>query len=153
MHLSNEHFAEVEILSFRSRCKIDEMSYEQTVDVRTNKGSYIRLFDFMGFVVNESRLGKKKVILCVPYIDGEIEVLQSREPQLLESNFGQENDDPSEATVIAKVLDINREDQDMLVDAGFGEMYVLMDADKYVLNAGDVIKFRAHRLDLLEILD
>ena len=154
MHLSNEHFAEVEILAFRARCKLDGMSYEQTVDVRTNDGSLIRLFDFMGFAVNESRLGKnKKVILCIPYIDGDIAVLDSGKPQLLESDFDPKSDAPSRLTLSAKVLEVNSDDHDILVDAGFGIIYVLWDTDQITLNAGDVIKFMTPRLDLLEILD
>ena len=47
MHLDSEHYTELEILSFKSVCKIDSMSYEQTVNVRTSEGSIIRLFDFM----------------------------------------------------------------------------------------------------------
>lgn len=154
MHLSNEHFAEVEILSFKSRCKLDEMSYEQTVNVRTNEGSVIRLFDFMGFAVNESRLGKnKRLILCVPYIDGQISVLESGRPQLLESNFDWESEDPSQLTLIAKILEVNSEDHDLLVDAGIGEIYVLLESDAYNFKTGDIIQFKARRLDLLEILE
>ena len=154
MHLNNEHFAEVEILSFKSSCKLDGMSYEQTVNVRINEGSVIRLFDFVGFAVNESRLGKnKKLVLCVPYIDGKVAVLESGKPQLLDSDFDWENEEPSRLTLIAKVLETNREDHDLLVDVGFGEIYVIPNVAVSNFNAGDIIKFKARRLDLLEILD
>ena len=154
MHLNNEHFAEVEILSFKSRCKLDEMSYEQTVNVRINEGAVIRLFDFMGFAVNESRLGKnKKVVLCVPYIDGKVAVLESGKPQIVESDFDWESEDPSRLTLIAEVLETNNEDHDMLVDAGFGEIYVLPEKDVSDFKVGDIIKFKAERLDLIEIFE
>ena len=154
MQLSNEHFAEVEILSFNARCKLDGMSYEQTVNIRTSDGSIIRLFDFMGFAVNESRLGKgKRIVLCVPYINGEITVLESGEPQLLENDFDAENEEPSRLTLTARVLEANREDNDLLVDAGFGKIYILPDADVSNVDAGDIIQFTARRLDLLEIIE
>jgi hypothetical protein len=154
MHLSNRHFAEVEILSFNARCKLDGMSYEQTVNIRTNNGSIIRLFDFMGFAVNESRLGKnKRIVLCVPYVDGEMVVLDSGEPQLLENDFSADNEEPSRLTLVAKVLETNREDNDLLVDAGFGKIYILPDADVSSINTGDIIQFTARRLDLLEIIE
>ncbi len=154
MRLSNEHFAEVEILSFESHCKLDGMSYEQTVNVKTSAGSVIRLFDFMGFAVNESRLGKnKKVVLCVPYIDGEVAVLESGKPQLLDSDFDSESTVPSRVTLIAKVLETSSEDHDLLVDAGFGKIYVIPNGDVSEFSAGDIIKFKARRLDLLEILE
>lgn len=154
MRLSNEHFAEVEILSFESHCKLDGMSYEQTVNVRTSDGTLIRLFDFMGFTVTESRLGKnKKVVLCVPYIDGEVTVLESGTPQLLESDFDRESNEPSTATLIGRVMETSSEDHDLLVDAGFGEIYVIPNGDVTEFSAGDIIKFRAQRLDLLEILE
>lgn len=154
MQLSNEHFAEVEILSFNARCKLDGMSYEQTVNIKTNDGSIIRLFDFMGFAVNESRLGPgKRIVLCVPYIDGEITVLESGEPQLLENDFDAENEEPSRLALTAKVLEANREDNDLLVDAGFGKIYILPDADISNVDAGDIIQFTARRLDLLEIIE
>jgi hypothetical protein len=154
MHLSNKHYAEVEILSFNARCKLDGMSYEQTVNIKTNDGSILRLFDFMGFAVNESRLGKgKRIVLCVPYIDGEIAVLESGKPRLLENDYSAENEEPSRLTLIADVVESNREDNDLLVDAGFGKIYVLPDADVSNINAGDIIQFTARRLDLLEIIE
>jgi hypothetical protein len=154
MHLSNKHFAEVEILSFNARCKLDGTSYEQTVNVRTNDGSIIRLFDFMGFAVNESRLGKgKRIVLCVPYIDGEISVLESGEPQLLENDFSEDNEEPSRLTLVARVLESNKEDNDLLVDAGLGKIYILPDADVSGIDAGDIIQFTARRVDLLEIIE
>lgn len=154
MRLSDEHFAEVEILSFNSRCKLDGMSYEQTVNVRTNEGSVIRLFDFMGFAVNESRLGKgKKVVLCVPSIDGDMVVLESGTPGLLENDFDWDSDEPSRVTLIARVLEIDREDRDLLVDAGFGEVHVIAEGAVADFNEGDIVKFKADRLDLIEILE
>lgn len=154
MRLDDKHFTEVEILSFKSRCKLDEMSYEQTVNVRLGDGSVIRLFDFMGFAVNESRLGKgKKLVLCVPYIDGEVEKLESGEPRILESDFDWETEEASRLTLTARVLEANTEDHDLLVDAGFGEIYVLPEAGVSGFDVGDIIKFRARRLDLLEILE
>jgi hypothetical protein len=154
MQLSNKHFAEVEILSFNARCKLDGMSYEQTVNIRTNDGSIIRLFDFMGFAVNESRLGEgKRIVLCVPYIDGEISVLESGEPRLLKNDFDSNNEEPSRLTLVAKVLEANREDNDLLVDAGFGKLYILPDTDVSAVNAGDLVQFTARRLDLLEIIE
>ena len=130
------------------------MSYEQTVNIRTSDGSIIRLFDFMGFAVNESRLGKgKRIVLCVPYINGEITVLESGEPQLLENDFDAENEEPSRLTLTARVLEANREDNDLLVDAGFGKIYILPDADVSNVDAGDIIQFTARRLDLLEIIE
>jgi hypothetical protein len=154
MHFNNEHFAEVEILSFTARCKLDGMSYEQTVEVRVDGGTVIRLFDFMGFAVNESRLGKnKKIVLCVPYIDGEIALLESGAPRLLENDFDWETQNPSRITMIARVLEINKEDQDMLVDAGFGKLYIIPSDDVSRFTPGDIIKFTAQRLDLIEILE
>ena len=154
MHLDDECYTELEILSFNSRCKLDEMSYEQTVNVRTNDGSLIRLLDFMGFAVNESRLGmNKKVVLCVPYIDGEITALESGAPCLVENDFDPESENPSRLTFIAEVLEANREDHDLLIDAGFGKIYVLLDGSDSHFNAGNIISFKARRLDLLEIFE
>lgn len=154
MSISNKHFAEVEILSFNARCKLDGMSYEQTVNIRTSDGSLIRLFDFMGFAVNESRLGKgKRIVLCVPYIDGEMAVLESGEPRLLENDFREDSEEPSRPTLIARVVEANREDNDLLVDAGFGKLYVLLDDDVFGIEAGDLIQFTARRVDLLEIIE
>jgi len=154
MRLDDECYTELEILSFNSRCKLDEMSYEQTVDVRTSDGAIVRLLDFMGFSVNESRLGKnKKVVLCVPYIDGEITLLEAGFPCLLENDFDPEGEAPSRLTFIAKVQEANRDDHDLLVDVGFGTIYVLPDHDKFDFKTGDIIRFKAGRLDLLEILE
>ncbi|MBI4833146.1 MAG: hypothetical protein HY801_16645 [Candidatus Lindowbacteria bacterium] len=154
MHLDNTHFAEVEILSFESHCKLDGMSYEQTVAVKTDGGTLIRLFDFMGFAVTESRLGKgKKLILCVPAIEGEIAVLESATPGVLDSDFEPANVAPSKVTLVAKVLDVNEADHDLLVDAGFGQLYVIPHENVSRFNAGDIIKFKADRVDLLEILE
>ncbi len=154
MRLDNDHFTEVEILSFNARCKIEDMSYEQTVNVRINGGSVIRLFDFMGFAVNESRLGKgKKLVLCVRHIDGEIITINSGTPRLVETDFEWDSESPSMVTLIAKVLETNVEDHDLLVDAGFGQLYVLPDGKVSTFKAGDLITFKAQRLDLLEILE
>jgi len=154
MHLSNEQFTEVEIISFNSRCKLDGMSYEQTVNVRTGEGSVFRLFDFMGFAVNESRLGKnKKIVLCVRYIEGEVAVLESGDPQLLDNDFEWESEDPSRLMLIGKVLENNSEDYGLLVDVGFGKIFVIPDEDVSAFSECDIIKFKAQRLDLLEILE
>lgn len=154
MRLDNKHFTEVEILSFNSHCRIESMSYEQTVNVRINDGSVIRLFDFMGFAVNESRLGKgKKLVLCVRHIDGEIAVIDSGTPRLVDTDFDWDGESPSSLTLIAEILEANVEDHDLLVDAGFGEFYVLPDGDVSAFTAGDLITFKAQRLDLLEILE
>ena len=154
MHPANQHYTEVEILSFNSRCKIDEMSYEQTVNVRTNDGSVIRLFDFIGFAVNESRLGRnKKIVLCVRYIDGGVAVLESGTPQLVDNDFEWESEAPSRLTLIGEVREVHREDDDLLVNVGFGDIYVIPDEDVSAFNAGDVIKFKAERVDLLEIVE
>ncbi|RJP64429.1 MAG: hypothetical protein C4532_19240 [Candidatus Abyssobacteria bacterium SURF_17] len=154
MRLDDEHFTEVEILSFHARCKLDGMSYEQLVTVRLNDGLVLRLFDFMGFAVNESRLGKnKRIVLCVRHIDGEITVLDTGRPGLLESDFDSKIEEPSKMTLVAKVLETNKEDHDLLVDASFGALYVIPDADVSRFKAGDIIKFKAERLDLIEILE
>ena len=154
MRADNKHFTEVEILSFKARCKLDGMSYEQTVEVRTNDGQVIRLFDFMGFAVNESRLGKgKRVVLCVPYIEGEIERLDSGTPQILENDFDWETDQPSRLTLIARVIEASEQDHDLLVDAGFGKLYVIPEGEFPGFRPGDIIKFTAKRVDLIEILE
>lgn len=154
MLLSNEHFAVVEILSFQSYCRLEDMSYEQMVNVRIDGGSIIRLFDFLGFAVNESRLGEgKKVVLCVCYIDGKITVLERGEPGLLESDFDPQNEAPSKLTLAARILGIDEKDHELLVDAGFGKIYVLPDEDVSGFNTGDIIRFKADRLDLIEIME
>lgn len=154
MRLDNKHYTEVEILSFQARCKIDEMSYEQTVIVTTKDGETIRLLDFMGFAVTESRLGKgKKLVLCVPYIDGDITMLDSGAPRIIDNDFDETNDAPSKVTVIARVIETNSADDDLLVDAGVGEIYVIPAVPVSRFRAGDIIQFRAKRVDLLEILE
>jgi hypothetical protein len=154
MRLDNEHFTEVEILSFNSRCKMDDMSYEQTVNVRTKDGELIRLFDFMGFAVNESRLGPgKKLVLCVRHINGEIALLQSGKPHIVSNDFAWESETASRLTIVGEVVEANTEDHDLLVDVGFGEIYVLPDDEISRFTAGDTIMFKAERLDLLEILE
>jgi hypothetical protein len=155
MRLDNQHYTEVEILSFQARCKIDEMSYEQTVVVVTKHGDAIRLLDFMGFAVTESRLGKgKKLVLCIPYIDGDIAVLESGTPQLLENDFVRESENPSKLTLIAKIIETNVKDHDLLIDVGFGKLYLIPpDGQIERFKAGDIIKFTARRVDLLEILE
>ncbi|GAB4350395.1 MAG: hypothetical protein Kow0099_33900 [Candidatus Abyssubacteria bacterium] len=154
MHFNNEHFAEVEILSFTARCKLDGMSYEQTVEVRLADGLILRLFDFMGFAVNESRLGKhKKIVLCVPYIDGEVAILESGTPQVVQTDFDWGTQEPSMVTMIARILDTSNEDQDLLVDVGFGELYVIPSSDVSRFKVGDIIEFTARRVDLIEILE
>lgn len=154
MRIDNEHFTEVEILSFNAKCKIDEMSYEQTVNIRTNEGTVIKLLDFMGFAVTEERLGKgKRIVLCIPYVDGEISILDSGEPGLVECNFEWESDTPSRVTVIARVLESSKEDHDLLVDAGFGKIYIIPDEDVSIFKIGDIIKLSTDRLDLIEILE
>ncbi len=154
MHLEGNHFVEVEIISFESHCKLDGESYEQTVNVRTCDGDLIRLFDFMGFAVNESRLGKgKKIVLCVPYIEGDVTLLESGEPGPVGNDFDPQSVTPTKLTLIACILEADAEDQGLLVDVGFGELYVIADTGISELDEGDVIRFRASRLDLLEILE
>ncbi|MBI5118109.1 hypothetical protein HZA56_16665 [Candidatus Poribacteria bacterium] len=130
------------------------MSYEQTVEVRTSDGALIRLFDFMGFAVTESRLGKnKKIILCVPFIDGQVAVLESGKVGLLDIESDPVSEEPSAVTMIAKILEVNERDHDLLVNAGVGDLYVIPDGDVSAFKVGDIVKFKAQRLDLLEILE
>ena len=99
-------------------------------------------------------MGKnKKIVLSVRHIDGDVTVLGSGEPRLLDTDVDWEGGDPSKVTLVARVLETNRGDHDLLVDAGFGSMYFIPDLDVSNLKPGDIIRFRAHRLDLIEILD
>ena len=154
MYLEGNHFVEVEIISFESHCKLDGESYEQTVNVRTRDGDLIRLFDFMGFAVNESRLGKgKRVVLCAPYIDGDVSLLESAEPGPVDNDFDPHSVTPTKLTLVARIVEADSEDQGLLVDVGFGELYVIADTGICELREDALIQFTASRLDLLEILE
>ena len=90
---------------------------------------------------------------CVRQIEGEIDTIDSGTPQLVDNDFEWDSESPSTLTLIAEVLEANAEDHDLLVDAGFGEFYVLPDGDVSAFKTGDIITFTARRFDLLEILE
>ena len=151
-----KQYLEAKILSIHpSTIGRDGTVYDQDVKILTKNGIELEIFD-LDMLITADNVGKfLKLTIGTTNKFGsyKVEKVKVDSPKILKIT---PRIDTTELSVIAKVKEIIKQRNLLVVDCGFGNFIVEIERDLSIfeeIEVGDFIKFETGRLDLDEVLD